>query len=105
MDQEQSKRKKRRRFSDEAVRDAILHFCEAEGGDGAVDPGEVARSLYPENWQSLLPRIRLTAKKLALANHILILRKGKPVDPHDFKGVIKLCLGPAPFPREDETAS
>ncbi|MCB8952772.1 MAG: DUF3253 domain-containing protein [Ardenticatenales bacterium] len=101
VEQEQPRKKKRRRISDEAVRDTILQLCAAAGATGAVDPGEVARALYPEAWQSLLPRVRLTAKKLALSGYILILRKGKPADPNEFKGVIKLRLGDIPFPEEE----
>ncbi len=98
---EQKPPKKRRRISDEAVRDEILGRCEAAGPAGRVDPGDVARALYPEKWQSLLPRIRLMARQLARAGHLAILRKGEPVDPDDFKGVYRLRLGDAPFPRED----
>ena len=48
--------------------------------------------LYPEDWQSLTGRIRLTARQLAEAGHIQILRKGEPVDPNDFKGVYRLRI-------------
>jgi hypothetical protein len=40
--------------------------------------------------------IRKSAVALAQAGRLLILRKGKPVDPLDFKGVYRLSL-----PRED----
>ncbi|MCH2458586.1 MAG: DUF3253 domain-containing protein [Henriciella sp.] len=36
--------------------------------------------------------IRVRAVKLADAGQIAIYRKGKPVDPHDFKGVYRLGL-------------
>jgi hypothetical protein len=97
---QQSPRKKRR-ISDDAVRDTILDMCEAAGPEGRVDPGAVARALYPEEWQSLLSRIRLMARQLTRAGHLVILRKGEPADPDDFKGVYRLRIGPEPFPREE----
>jgi hypothetical protein len=47
-----------------------------------------------DNWQSLLGPIRRAAVTLALGGAIAIYRKGKPVDPNDFKGVYR--LGPPP---------
>ncbi|MEM7336077.1 MAG: DUF3253 domain-containing protein [Chloroflexota bacterium] len=38
--------------------------------------------------------MRLTARQLAEAGHIHILRKGKPADPNDFKGVYRLRIRP-----------
>ena len=43
-----------------------------------------------------MPQVRRAAVKLALAGRLVIYRKGKPVDPEDFKGVYRLGL-----PRQD----
>ena len=57
---------------------------------GAID---VARALAPEaDWPALLPKVRRTAVDLALAGRLVIYRKGKPVDPNDFKGVWRMGL-------------
>ena len=87
-----AKPKKKKRISDEAVVETIIQLCAATGEDGAVRPEDVAMELYPEDWQSLTKRIRLTARQLAEAGHIVILRKGEPVDPNDFKGVYRLRI-------------
>ncbi len=59
----------------------------------SLDPTELARSLAgPDEkvWRLLMAPIRGTAIRLALAGEAAILRKGKPVDPNDFKGVYRI---------------
>jgi hypothetical protein len=48
------------------------------------------------DWHLLMPAVRRIALKLALDGRIVITRKGRPVDPDDFKGVYRLGL-----PRQD----
>lgn len=48
------------------------------------------------DWHDLLLPIRRAAIRLAQAGKLVIYRKGKPVDPADFKGVYRLGL-----PRHD----
>lgn len=90
MAKERSKRKNR--VSDEVVIETIIQLCAAAGLDDDVRPEDVALELSPEKWQSLLKRVRLLAKQLAQAGHIVILRKGQPADPDDFKGLIRLRI-------------
>jgi hypothetical protein len=65
-----------------------------ERGPGkTVDPAEAARALagaHPDQWGPLMQPIRRVAVALAEAGRVVILRKGKPVDPRDFKGVYRL---------------
>ena len=46
----------------------------------------------PDLWRRYLNAVRQQAIHLARAGRIEILRKGKPVDPNDFKGVYRLRL-------------
>lgn len=80
------------RISDEAVFETILQVCTAAWPDETVRPEDIAMTLHPEEWQALTKRIRLAVKQLAEAGHIQILRKGKPADPDDFKGVYRLQI-------------
>lgn len=89
--------KKKKKISDEVIVETVLQMCAAEGREGKVRPEDVAMELYPEEWQSLLSRIRLTARQLTEAGHLEILRKGTPVDPNDFKGVYRLRIAEAFF--------
>ena len=80
--------------------EATLLRLVAERGPGkTVDPAEAARALggdHPDGWGPLMQPIRRAAVALAEQGRVVILRKGKPVDPRDFKGVYRLTA-----PRDD----
>lgn len=92
-----AKPKSNKRISDESVVETIIQLCAATGMEGTVRPEDVAMELYPEDWQSLTKRIRLTARQLAEVGHICIMRKGEVADPNDFKGVYRLQIDPKFF--------
>lgn len=58
----------------------------------SICPSEVAKDLQPEGWQRMMGRVRGVAVGLARQGRLVITKKGKPVDPDDFKGVIRLRL-------------
>ena len=71
----------------------ILRLLDQAGAGKTVSPTDAARALQPgPNWHLLMPSVRRVAVRLALAGRIVINRKGKPVDPNDFKGVYRLGL-------------
>src|SRR3954447_17742575 len=58
---------------------------------------EIAHAIQPDgDWHGLLVPIRRAAVALAQSGRLVIYRKGKPVDPDDFRGVYRLGL-----PRQD----
>ncbi len=67
----------------------ILVQTTARGFDQSICPSEVARTLA-EEWRPLMGVVRQAAVRLAQAGQIDILRKGKPIDPADIHGVIRL---------------
>lgn len=72
---------------------AILAIAREIGPARTLSPMEAAQRLAPgENWQRALPQIRRAAVELALRGELVIYRKGKPVDPRDFRGVYRLGL-------------
>ena len=79
---------------DSAAIEAVLLRLVAERGPGkTVDPTEAARELggaHPDQWGPLMQPIRRAAVALAEQGRLLITRKGKAVDPRDFKGVYRL---------------
>jgi hypothetical protein len=77
----------------DAVEAEILRQTAARGSEKSICPSEVARALA-EDWRPWLPRVRAAAVALAKAGRIDILRKGKPVDPADFRGVYRLRTRP-----------
>jgi hypothetical protein len=82
-----------------AIEAALLRLVGERGPDKTVDPTEAARALggsHPDQWGPLMQPIRRVAVALAEQGRLVILRKGKPVDPRDFKGVYRLSA-----PRHD----
>ena len=81
-----------RRISDNDLYNKILEMCGEAGPEKNVTPAAIAQELADFDWQSLLKRIKQTAARQAKAGYIHIIRKGKPADPDDFKGVYKVRL-------------
>lgn len=83
------------------VEATILELCTASGAERTVCPTDAAKTVAarkagsatpPEDWQKWLSDVRRTAIGLARAGRLVIYRKGKPVDPNDFRGVYRLGL-------------
>ena len=81
------------------IETVLLRLVAERGMDQTVDPAEAARELggtHPDQWGPLMQPIRRAAVMLAEQGRVVILRKGKPVDPRDFKGVYRIAA-----PRHD----
>lgn len=75
----------------------MLALVAARGEGRTVGPSEVARALggdHPDGWGPLMQPVRQVAVRLMKEGRIVILRKGRPVDPDDFKGVYRLTVPP-----------
>jgi hypothetical protein len=73
----------------------ILSLLEACGPGKTISPTDVARALggdHPDGWGPLMQPIRRVAVRLMKEGRIVILRKGRPVDPDDFRGVYRIAL-------------
>jgi hypothetical protein len=82
-------RPKIRPIRDELIYDTLMRLALATPDKG-VRPEDVAMALRRDEWQALLPRVRIFAAKLAGEGFLDILRKGAPVDPGDFKGIYRI---------------
>ena len=76
---------------DEAIEATLLRLVGERGPGKSICPSEAARAVAPE-WHALMGPVRRVAVRLAQAGRIEILRKGRPVDPADVRGVIRLRL-------------
>jgi hypothetical protein len=77
----------------EAIETTILRLVAERGPGKSVDPAEAARALagpHPDGWGPLMQPIRRIAVRLAQEGRLVITRKGKPVDPTDFRGVYRM---------------
>lgn len=87
------------RPTDAELAEMILRLV-AERGDRTLGPMDVARALggdHPDGWGPLMQPIRRVAVQLMKHGRLVITRKGRPVDPDDFRGVYRLRL-----PGQDE---
>lgn len=84
-----------RKPTPEEIEARLLALLAASGSGKTVAPFDVARSLagsHPDQWGPLMQPIRRAAVKLMKEGRVVILRKGRPVDPDDFRGVYRLAL-------------
>jgi len=85
--------------SDSDLQAAILLLTQGRGPDKSICPSEAAKHVAAArevDWHSLMQPVRRAAVGLAREGRLVILRKGKPVDPNDFRGVYRLTV-----PRQD----
>lgn len=76
---------------EQAVEGKITALTTAAEAGRTVDPSDVARALMPaDQWQRALPVVRRVALRMARTGHLLLYRKGKPVEPDDLRGVYRL---------------
>jgi len=83
-------------MSEDRIETAILTLVEHRGAQKSICPSEAAREAFGEDWNDHMRHVRAAAVHLARQGRIEILRKGKRVDPENFKGVYRLSL-----PRSD----
>jgi hypothetical protein len=74
----------------------ILALCAEARPGRTICPTEAAEAYAAARgegelaWRAHLQGVRSAAVRLADAGRLVIYRKGKPVDPHDFRGVYRL---------------
>ena len=87
----------RRKMPSEDDLERTILALVAERGEGkTICPSEAARALggkEPEAWSRLMPLVRRTAVRLMKDGKVEIRRKGKAVDPDDFRGVYRIAAG------------
>jgi len=80
------------------LEESILSLCKADGASRTICPMDAAKAHAEARgegelgWRSHLGEVRRAAVRLAESGRLVIYRKGKPVDPHDFRGVYRLGL-------------
>ena len=76
----------------------IFALCNQAGATRTICPTDAAQAYAAARgedslgWRSHLSQVRGAVIRLADAGRVVIYRKGKPVDPDDFRGVYRLGL-------------
>lgn len=82
--------------SPQGLSSLIARLCAEAPSGRAICPTDAAKAFAETRgedelgWRSHLQEVRREAVKLALAGKLVITRKGKVVDPTDFRGVYRL---------------
>jgi Protein of unknown function (DUF3253) len=82
-------------MSEAQLETILLSLISERGFDKTICPSEAAIAVAGKEgqaWGALMPQIRKIAVRLANEGRIVVTRKGKPVDPNDFKGVYRLGM-------------
>jgi hypothetical protein len=78
------------------IAETILALVADRGPGKTICPSEAARALAgkdPEAWSRLMPHIRRAAVRLMKEGRVEIRRKGRAVDPDDFRGIYRIAPG------------
>ena len=76
-----------------ALEKAMLDSVAERGPDHTACPSEAARAVagdHPDQWGVLMQPARRIAVRLMKSGRMIITRKGRIVDPDDFKGVYRI---------------
>jgi Protein of unknown function (DUF3253) len=77
------------------VEATLLALLQARGPGKTLGPMDVARALggdHPQGWGPLMQLVRRAAVRLMREGKVVMVRKGRPVDPDDFRGVYRIRL-------------
>lgn len=72
------------------IEQQMIDMVDALEDGKTIGPDQVAKEINTDNWRSLLNEVRRIAQKLSREEKAAITRKGKKVDPDDFKGVYRI---------------
>lgn len=84
-----------RSVAPEELEAAMLALLEQRGEGRTIGPSDVAQAIggnQPDGWGPLMQPVRKAAVRLMKEGRVVILRKGRPVDPDDFKGTYRIAL-------------
>jgi hypothetical protein len=83
-------RRRGRKPVDDALEAAIVDLLDRRPGGATICPSEAARVVGGEDWRLLMQDVRSAARRLVAAGKIEITQRGRPVDPSEAKGPIRL---------------
>lgn len=79
--------------SEDRISATIFRLLHARSAGATICPSEVARTLAPNNWQPLMPRVRAAALSLARDGRLELRQRGVAIDLNtEMRGPIRLAL-------------
>ena len=77
------------------LEEAIRELLAGRGAGASICPSEAARRRFGEDFRRHMEDARRAARRLAHRGVVEIAQKGRPVDPADFRGAVRIRRGPA----------
>ncbi|MFJ9338512.1 DUF3253 domain-containing protein [Streptomyces sp. NPDC101733] len=87
------------RQTDRRLERAILELLERRGPAATICPSDAARAVYTgddDGWRALMEPARRAARRLVAAGEVEITQAGRPVDPTEARGPIRIRRIPPP---------
>ncbi|MFE9837620.1 DUF3253 domain-containing protein [Streptomyces sp. NPDC005551] len=81
------------RQTDRRLERAILELLERRGPSATICPSDAARAVYEgddDGWRALMEPARRAARRLVAAGEVDITQGGRPVDPAQARGPIRI---------------
>lgn len=81
------------RRTDQRLEQAILELLERRSPSATICPSDAARAVYggdDDGWRALMEPARRAARRLVTAGEVEITQGGRPVDPADARGPIRI---------------
>ncbi|MFH8892800.1 MULTISPECIES: DUF3253 domain-containing protein [unclassified Streptomyces] len=81
------------RRTDRRLERAILELLERRGPTASICPSDAARAVYEgddDGWRALMEPARRAAGRLVAAGDVEITQGGRPVDPTEARGPIRI---------------
>ncbi|MFH8607060.1 DUF3253 domain-containing protein [Streptomyces sp. NPDC018029] len=81
------------RRTDRRLEQAILELLERRSPSATICPSDAARAVYggdDDGWRALMEPARRAARRLVTAGEVEITQGGRPVDPADARGPIRI---------------
>lgn len=81
------------RQTDRRLERAILELLDRRGATATICPSDAARAVYAgddDGWRALMEPARRAARRLVAAGEVEITQGGRPVDPADARGPIRI---------------
>ncbi|MGW7063182.1 DUF3253 domain-containing protein [Streptomyces sp. NPDC054904] len=83
------------RRTDRRLERAILELLERRGPTASICPSDAARAVYEgddDGWRALMEPARRAAGRLVAAGDVEITQGGRPVDPTEARGPIRIRI-------------
>ncbi|MCS0606118.1 DUF3253 domain-containing protein [Streptomyces sp. LP11] len=79
--------------TDRSLEAAVLDLLDSRADGASVCPSDVARAVHgsgDEGWRELMEPVRRAAGRLAARGQVEVTQHGKPVDPAQARGPIRI---------------